>query len=109
MRSSFVFVPIPHLYFYYAREKTISPYDAYQSLHYVFIRCSALRVSNLYKTLIFPVFSCSKMFGIKASQHVLMVWSSPVNAEELQTFVGDLKVCLVVQGVPLFQFYVKLP
>ncbi|XP_069976099.1 anamorsin homolog [Penaeus vannamei] len=38
------------------------------------------------------------MFGIKASQHVLMVWSSPVNAEELQTFVGDLKSTVGDEG-----------
>ncbi|KAK4312531.1 hypothetical protein Pmani_016055 [Petrolisthes manimaculis] len=31
------------------------------------------------------------MFGINSGQNVLLLWSNPVNTEELQTFVGDIK------------------
>ncbi|XP_045616934.1 LOW QUALITY PROTEIN: anamorsin homolog [Procambarus clarkii] len=38
------------------------------------------------------------MFGIQPRQQVLVLWSTPVNAEELQTLVGELKSAVGNEG-----------
>ncbi|XP_068216290.1 anamorsin [Palaemon carinicauda] len=38
------------------------------------------------------------MFGVKVSQKVLLLWSAPVDTEELQAMVGDLKSAVGAEG-----------